>query len=281
MMREGEDYGVIPGTRDKRKTLLKPGAEKLTTFFGLTKRCQIVEKVADWDGSQHGSEPFFYYLYRCHLLRGELLIAEADGSCNSWEKKYRFRNGMRLCPQCGAAAITKSRGGGGWQCFRGKDGCGATWADGDPVIEDRATRQCKTENPADLVNTIQKMAQKRALIAATLLAVNASEFFTQDLEDMDEAVANRSTVLVRATVLPAPVASVPTKPSVSSNRDATVDMNYRKFSAMFRAARTTDKLQEFWNKLEQQNPSPAVLQRLTVERGQAEKRIAALANTPS
>jgi hypothetical protein len=33
------------------------------------------------------------------------------------------------------------------------------------------------------VNTIQKMAQKRALIAATLLAVNGSEFFTQDIED--------------------------------------------------------------------------------------------------
>jgi len=31
---------------------------------------------------------------------------------------------------------------------------------------------------------VQKMAQKRALIAATLLAVNASEFFTQDIEDM-------------------------------------------------------------------------------------------------
>ena len=36
---------------------------------------------------------------------------------------------------------------------------------------------------ADLVNTIQKMAQKRALIAATLIAVSASEFFTQDVED--------------------------------------------------------------------------------------------------
>ncbi|HEX8684304.1 MAG TPA: hypothetical protein VF707_18455, partial [Ardenticatenaceae bacterium] len=37
---------------------------------------------------------------------------------------------------------------------------------------------------ADQVNTVQKMAQKRALVQATLLAVNASEFFTQDVEDM-------------------------------------------------------------------------------------------------
>ena len=43
----------------------------------------------------------------------------------------------------------------------------------------------RVPNPdvADLVNTIQKMAQKRALVAATLIATSASEFFTQDVED--------------------------------------------------------------------------------------------------
>ena len=35
----------------------------------------------------------------------------------------------------------------------------------------------------DLVNTILKMATKRAYIAAVLNATGASEFFTQDLED--------------------------------------------------------------------------------------------------
>jgi hypothetical protein len=33
------------------------------------------------------------------------------------------------------------------------------------------------------VNTIQKMAQKRALVAAVLNATNASDWFTQDVED--------------------------------------------------------------------------------------------------
>jgi hypothetical protein len=36
-----------------------------------------------------------------------------------------------------------------------------------------------------VVNTIQKMAQKRALVAATLISTSASEFFTQDVEDAD------------------------------------------------------------------------------------------------
>jgi len=39
--------------------------------------------------------------------------------------------------------------------------------------------------PYDLVNTLQKMAQKRAIVGAVLLATGASEFFTQDLEDME------------------------------------------------------------------------------------------------
>jgi hypothetical protein len=38
-------------------------------------------------------------------------------------------------------------------------------------------------DPADLVNTIDKMAQKRAFVAMILITTNASDFFTQDIED--------------------------------------------------------------------------------------------------
>jgi hypothetical protein len=46
---------------------------------------------------------------------------------------------------------------------------------------------------ADVVNTIQKMAQRRALVAATLIATSASEFFTQDVEDADPLGRNVET----------------------------------------------------------------------------------------
>ena len=51
---------------------------------------------------------------------------------------------------------------------------------------DADTTLYRIPNPevADLVNTIQKMAQKRAVVAATLIATSASEFFTQDVEDI-------------------------------------------------------------------------------------------------
>lgn len=40
----------------------------------------------------------------------------------------------------------------------------------------------------DLPNTICKMAQKRAMVAAVLVATGASEFFTQDLEDWENVI---------------------------------------------------------------------------------------------
>jgi hypothetical protein len=184
VLRKDVDYGVIPGT--EKRTLLKPGAEKLTTFFGLSTRFQLVERIEDWEGAAHGGEPFFYYLYRCQLHRGPVLMAEADGSCNSREQKYRWREAQRVCPECGQAAIIKGREeyGGGWICFRKKGGCGAKFRDGDAVIESQQTGRVFNAEIADQVNTMQKMAQKRSLVAAVLLAVNASEFFTQDVEDM-------------------------------------------------------------------------------------------------
>lgn len=183
IMIENTDFGVIPGT--DKSTLLKPGAEKLTTFFGLSKRFEIIERIEDWTGRDHSGELFFYYLYRCGLYRGEFLIAEADGSCSSFEAKYRWRDSKRICPNCQQPAIIKGKAeyGGGWVCFAKKGGCGAKFKDSDVKIEGQTIGRVPNPDVADQVNTIQKMAQKRALIAATLLAVNASEFFTQDLED--------------------------------------------------------------------------------------------------
>jgi hypothetical protein len=184
IMREGVDFGTIPGT--DKPSLWKAGAEKLTTFFGLTKRFQLVEKVEDWSGVDHGGEPFFYYVYRCGLYHGDALIAESDGSCNSFEKKYRWRQAERTCPTCETAAIIKGREefGGGWVCFKKKGGCGATFADGSTEIEGQQVGRIPNPDIADQVNTMQKIAQKRAFVGATLLGVNASEFFTQDIEDM-------------------------------------------------------------------------------------------------
>jgi hypothetical protein len=191
VMREGVDYGKVPGT--DKNTLMKAGAEKLTTLFGLTVRFQVVEQTQDWTGDAHGGEPFFYYWYRCMLYRGDLLIAEADGSCNSRESKYRWRESKRVCPHCGAATINKSKyppkgapkgTAPGWYCYGKIGGCGAEFIADDSAIVGQSTGRAPNPDICDLVNTIQKMSQKRAMVAATLIGCNASEFFTQDVEDI-------------------------------------------------------------------------------------------------
>jgi hypothetical protein len=163
VMIEGVDYGVIPGT-GKKKTLLKPGSEKLCEAYGYAPVVEIDERVENWKDTP----PFFHYLIRAKLVRKSsgILMAEGVGSCNSMESKYRYRvdrDWSRTQPS-----------GDGWEQRR-KDN--KTWWQ----------RRLVNEDTADLANTILKMAKKRALIDATLSATRSSELFTQDLEDMAPA----------------------------------------------------------------------------------------------
>jgi len=168
MMVTNVDYGVIPGTGTK-PTLLKPGAEKLASLFGLSPRFEIIEREMDWTGRDHDGEPFFYIQYRCTLTRGDLVVGQGVGSCNSWEKKYRYRTVYpnKATPEEKERGRLETRG--------GRNGTYQVYVIPNP-------------DPADVVNTIDKMAQKRALVAAVLIAVNASELFTQDVEDYSDIV---------------------------------------------------------------------------------------------
>jgi hypothetical protein len=194
IMHEGVDFGVIPGTT--KPTLLKAGAEKATSFFGLSPRFKDASVVEDFTGEGHGGEPFFYYRRTCQLWRGDHIVAEVDGSCNSWEEKYRYRKADRVCPVCGKPTIIKGKEeyGGGWLCFTKKGGCGAKFDDGDQKITSQAVGQVRNPNIADTANTVLKMADKRALIAATLIATGLSEYFTQDIEDFvsGEVIENKA-----------------------------------------------------------------------------------------
>ncbi|KRQ88120.1 hypothetical protein ABG79_00288 [Caloramator mitchellensis] len=136
-MKEGEDYGKIPGS--PKPSLFKPGAEKLCNLYGFTINVDIIEKVENW------KEGFFYYLCKCSLRskRTGEIISEGLGSCNSKETKFARQNSYTI------------------------------------------------------VNTILKMAKKRALIDATLSATRTSGIFTQDVEDMDEILATNETVEIK------------------------------------------------------------------------------------
>jgi hypothetical protein len=218
ILKKDHDFGEIPGT--KKPTLLKAGAEKLGAFFGIRPVFVLQESVNDWTGKDHG-EPFFFREYKCQGYRNGELIGEGVGSCNSWEKKYRYRwmNELEV-----PASIDKSKlefMDGAVSEFKfaveksettGKYGKPASyWKQFKDAIDNNTakeiTRKTKSgemaaweiggklyavpnHDPADQVNTIDKMAQKRALVAMILIATNASDYFTQDMEDFVPSTKN-------------------------------------------------------------------------------------------
>lgn len=167
-MQQGQHYGLIPGCGDK-PTLLKPGAEKLCFIFRLSPEVDI--SVTEL-GNNHRE-----YTCTCtlkHIPTGAL-VAQGVGSCSTMEKKYRYRstNTGKPVPQ----DYWKHRE----QELLGSPTARTRKVDGQWVIFE----QMENEDPADVYNTVLKMAKKRAQVDATLSATAASDIFTQDIEDMD------------------------------------------------------------------------------------------------
>lgn len=155
-LKEKQDYGVVPGTN--KPTLLKPGGEKICMLFGLNPEYEFLQTTEDYD------KEFFSYNIRCTLFRNKQPVAQGVGSCNSKEKKYRFINVDEL-PE--------------------------NYVGYSEQITDKYGRvKYKINNPdiCSLVNTVLKMAKKRAFIDAVLQVASLSEVFTQDLEDMGDFI---------------------------------------------------------------------------------------------
>lgn len=155
VMKDNVHYGVIPGT--KKPTLYKSGAEVLCVTF----------RVADIYVTEDLSTPdCFRYRVICsgiHQTTG-FTLGSGVGECSSDEEKYKWRKPVHNNEY---EAVPENRR----RLKYNKDG--GTW------------KQVRTE-PADLANTILKMAAKRAKIAMTLNVIAASDCFTQDIEDLPE-----------------------------------------------------------------------------------------------
>jgi hypothetical protein len=240
VLRENEDYGPMPGNPAGKKVLMKPGAEKLCSIFGMAPQYIEDKIIEDWTGEHHGGEPLFYYAYRCQLMRGGRFMGEAIGSCNSWEAKYRYR--WITAEECHARGI-KTDGlparGGKRTLFEpefalekrqttGQYGKPIEYWDqfDEAIREGRARKAEKSRrdggklvgfemdidqtvyripNPeiADTINTCQKMAQKRALVAAVLVVTNCSDAFTQDLDEAEEPHYDPAPITSNARTTPA------------------------------------------------------------------------------
>lgn len=150
-MQNDRDFGVIPGT--PKPSLFQPGAQKLAKLFNLTMKKELVDKVIDRDAN------FAMFIYRTTVFHGPsgLLISQCEGSCNSQEKKYRER------------AVYK------WITVNGH--------------KEKKFERMEETPIFDILNTLQKMAQKRSMVGAVIEAVGASDFYTQDVDEPADAEA--------------------------------------------------------------------------------------------
>lgn len=157
VMKENTHYGIIPGCA--KPSLWKPGAEQLLVTFRIAPDEPRVEDLSTPDCIR-------YRVTRVGRSNGNV-VAAGIGECSSDEDKYKWRS-----PVCEAEyeATPEDRR----RLKFKRDGT--------------SFKQIRT-NPADVGNTILKMADKRAVIAMTLLATAASDIFTQDLEDLPPEIA--------------------------------------------------------------------------------------------
>lgn len=151
----GVHYGKIPGT--PKPTLYKAGAEKILATFRIATDFEVTDLSTD--------DCIRYRVKVIGVLPSGEIIGYGIGECSTDEEKYRWKK-----PACDdewhAADATMRRE--KFSAYNGKT---------------QKTKQIRT-NPADLGNTVLKMAKKRGMIDMVLTSTAASDVFDQDLEDL-------------------------------------------------------------------------------------------------
>lgn len=181
VMQKETHYGVIPGS--KKPSLYKPGAEVLCVTFRVAQSYKV-EDLSNADCVR--------YRITCvgtHQTTG-VVLGEGIGECSSNEEKYKWRRAVCL-EELNDTPPDRRRV--KYGKYQGK-------------VE--KTDQIRTE-PADIANTVLKMAAKRAHVAMTLNVTAASDCFTQDIEDLPEELRELERSREQAVNPPAPLPPYP------------------------------------------------------------------------
>jgi hypothetical protein len=182
-MKENEHYGKIPGCGDK-PALLKSGAEKLAFLFRMAPSFLIDERQLDRGHRE--------YRVTCTMrqIGSGIVLGEGVGSASTMEGKWRFRTGPQKItdrPVPKDYWNIRNENPPAAQALIGKGNAAKKGQDGLWYIAEGGGEKIEHDNPADYYNTILKMAKKRAQVDATLTCTAASDCFTQDLDDINDA----------------------------------------------------------------------------------------------
>jgi hypothetical protein len=159
VLREGTDYGIIPGTNGE-KSLWRPGAQKLLQWFRLECICERIDIERDDDGRKHG------ITYRAEVGRGlktatPVILATCEGTADYDESKFY---------QSAEEVQRKARD------------RETMWAEKYRRPRNPEKWQGLGEYRADW-NALMKRAQKRAIVGAVNDATAAGGIFTDREED--------------------------------------------------------------------------------------------------
>jgi hypothetical protein len=209
VMMDGTHYGTIPGT--KSRSLFKAGAEKLMATFRL---------AGDPEVEDLGHDGEFHYRVKVRLTTiGGQFVGAGIGECSSQEDKYAWR--AALCDE-EYDDTPENRRRVKYSKYNGK-------------VEKK--KQVRT-NPADVSNTILKMAKKRAQVDAVITCTAASDIFTQDIEDLPPEVAaefvprtNPAAAAVQQIIPP----DSPERTAATKEADDVASLGVEAFRAMWKA----------------------------------------------
>ena len=171
IMKEKMDYWVIPGV--SKPSLFKPWAEKLRLVYGLQAFTEKTTETLAID------RDFYDVNYMVTIKdKNGFVLWMCEGSCNTMEERYNFtawKDASKPMKDWKQDDVEIERLKAEWLGKRKRGSSGRVWQQREQVKTWKLTHK----------NTIQKMAQKRAYVGAILNATGASEFYTQDVEDMN------------------------------------------------------------------------------------------------
>jgi len=156
VMKVNTHYGKIFGAA--KPSLWQPGAQLLLLTFQVNNDPEVID-LSTYD------EAKYRVITKFHTQESDTFLGTGVGECSSLEDKYMWR--ASICDE-------------EWESFSEDRRRIKFKKDYGKVVK---IKQVRT-NPADVSNTILKMANKRSITNGTCTCLGASEIFTQDAEDL-------------------------------------------------------------------------------------------------